>query len=64
MPSPPKDPGWGGLCSRCAHVRFVTSEKGSTFVLCRHAQVDTRYPKYPSQPVRSCAAFEKVASNP
>lgn len=58
------DPGFGGLCSHCVHARLVTSGKGSTFLLCRHAQDDPRYPKYPPQPVRSCAAHEKVASTP
>lgn len=60
----PADPGFGGLCPGCAHVRFVRSGKGSTFLLCRKAETDPRYPKYPPQPVRSCPAHEKVASPP
>jgi hypothetical protein len=58
--SRPADPGWGGLCPTCAKVRLIKSGKGSTFLMCQHAAVDPRWPKYPPQPVRSCPAFEKV----
>jgi hypothetical protein len=56
----PKDPGYGGLCPGCAKVRLISSDKGSTFVMCRHSNADPRWPKYPPQPVRSCTAYEKV----
>lgn len=47
------------LCPECAHVKIVRSEKGSTFLLCRRAQSDPRFPKYPPQPVVACAGFER-----
>ena len=45
------------LCERCTHLRIVASGKGSRFLLCRLSHIDRRYPKYPPQPVRSCAGF-------
>jgi len=48
-----------GLCPRCRHVKTVTSERGSTFLLCRKSAEDPRYPKYPPQPVVSCPGFER-----
>ena len=41
------------LCHRCAHLRLVTSGKGSTFLMCQ----DPALPKYPPQPVRACRGF-------
>ena len=52
------------LCVSCERVRKVVTPKGSTFLLCEHARVDRRYPKYPPQPVRSCEAFRPSAANP
>ena len=43
-----------GLCPSCAHVRVVTSGKGSTFLLCGLAKTDARFPKYPPQPRMEC----------
>jgi len=43
------------LCESCAHVRIIRSERGSTFYMCKLAAQDARYPKYPGQPVFSCA---------
>ena len=51
----PGDP--RSLCPRCAHVKVVVSGKGSVFFLCLLAAEDPRYPKYPPQPVVSCAGF-------
>jgi hypothetical protein len=56
----PAAPGFGGLCPTCAKVRIVTSRKGSSFLMCSYSSVDSRFSKYPPQPVRSCRAFEKV----
>jgi hypothetical protein len=50
--------GRGGLCPRCAHVRVVTSQRGSTFLQCLRSREDARYPKYPPQPVLVCRGFE------
>jgi hypothetical protein len=54
-------PAWHGLCDSCAHVRAVTSARGSTFLLCERSKSDPRYPKYPPQPVVRCAGFEPAA---
>ena len=34
------------------------SAKGSVFVLCNRAKHDSRYPRYPGQPVVQCQGFE------
>jgi hypothetical protein len=52
------------LCERCGRLRVVVSGKGSRFLLCRHSAEDARYPKYPSQPVRACPAFEPAQPAP
>ena len=43
-----------GLCPSCAHVRVVTSGKGSSFLLCGLSKTDPRFPKYPPQPRMEC----------
>jgi hypothetical protein len=48
-----------GLCASCRHVEIVTSARGSTFYLCRLSDTDSRFPKYPALPVRSCAGYDK-----
>jgi hypothetical protein len=53
-----------GLCARCRHRRTVTSGKRSTFVLCRRAESDARFRKYPMLPVLSCAGFEDEPKDP
>ena len=55
---------YGGLCATCAKVRVIKSDRGSTFVMCRESLTDSRYSKYPPQPVRSCPAFERLPSRP
>jgi hypothetical protein len=45
------------LCKSCDHVREIVSGTGSRFLLCRLAQADATYPKYPPQPVVHCAGF-------
>jgi hypothetical protein len=40
-------------------VKLVHSERGSTFLLCRLAATDARFPKYPPQPVLACPGFER-----
>jgi hypothetical protein len=49
-----------GLCSDCAHVRWVRSERGSTFVMCRRSAGDERYARYPRLPVRVCSGYERT----
>jgi hypothetical protein len=55
----PPAPGPAGLCPDCRHVKIVTSERGSTFLLCRKAAVDPRFPRYPPQPIVSCPGFAR-----
>ena len=58
QPDPPHtdavDP---GLCARCAHVRRLRSDRGSTFYLCRRGADDPAFPRYPRLPVTACAGF-------
>jgi len=46
-----------GLCASCSHVEVVQSSKGSTFYLCRLADVDPAFRKYPVLPVRACPGY-------
>jgi hypothetical protein len=57
QPAPPE-----GLCPGCVHVRAITSDRGSTFFLCRLSLTDERFPKYPPQPVVACAGHLPVSS--
>ena len=47
-----------GLCATCRHARVVQSAHGSTFYLCRLAEIDSRFSKYPRLPVLRCAGYE------
>lgn len=42
-----------GLCASCVHEKTVRSRRGSTFHMCTAPEM----PKYPSLPVRTCAAY-------
>jgi hypothetical protein len=50
------------LCDFCCHTKEVISAKGSRFLLCQKSGTDTRYPKYPPQPVAKCQGFERNES--
>jgi hypothetical protein len=43
------------------HVQVITSDRGSTFFLCRLSLTDERFPKYPPQPVVACAGHVPVS---
>ncbi|MBS60454.1 MAG: hypothetical protein CL606_03990 [Anaerolineaceae bacterium] len=43
-----------GLCVTCKHLRVVTSDRGSHFVMCNLARRNKQYEKYPVLPVLSC----------
>ncbi len=47
-----------GLCWDCRWARRVTSGRGSVFFLCRRAETDPAYPKYPALPRLRCAGHE------
>jgi len=53
-----------GLCPHCANVRVITNTRGSRFLLCRLSSVDSRYPKYPPQPVIACDGYRPAPEQP
>jgi hypothetical protein len=50
-----------GLCAACRHARVVQTARGSTFYLCRLAEEDARFARYPRLPVLHCAGYEPAA---
>ena len=59
---------WGlrdpiGLCVTCRQARIVQSSHGSTFYLCRLADADRRFARYPHLPVLKCAGYESPMNN-
>ena len=48
------------LCISCAFLRVVTSGRGSRFLLCRKAEEDPRFAKYPPQPIVRCSGYEST----
>jgi len=46
-----------GLCASCAHLRVITSDKGSRFYMCLLSATDPRFPKYPRLPVLRCSGY-------
>ena len=53
-----------GLCVSCIHSRRITSGKGATFWLCRLAERDPAYPKYPPLPVLRCGGYQRAEGRP
>ena len=45
------------LCETCHHMREVVSGKGSRFLLCELSKTNSRFPKYPVQPVVRCEEY-------
>jgi hypothetical protein len=48
-----------GLCPSCRHVRTVTSERGSVFLLCQLAREEPSLPRYPPQPRMVCSGYAR-----
>ncbi|MDY7093894.1 MAG: hypothetical protein SX243_13060 [Acidobacteriota bacterium] len=46
-----------GLCASCRHLRLLSNRR-SVFVYCRKSEDDSRFPRYPPLPVRSCSGHE------
>jgi hypothetical protein len=46
-----------GLCADCVHARRITSSHGSIFYLCRLADRDPAFRKYPVLPVIRCSGY-------
>jgi hypothetical protein len=57
LADPAKDQARAGLCFDCFHARRIESARGSLFFLCQLSLTDSRFRKYPSLPVFSCAGF-------
>jgi hypothetical protein len=53
-----------GLCADCRWARRVTSARGSLFLLCRRAETDPAYPRYPPLPRLACAGYEGSGDPP
>jgi len=49
-----------GLCVTCAHMRRMTSDRGSVFYLCELSKTDPHFPKYPQLPVLNCTGYERL----
>jgi hypothetical protein len=47
------------LCETCAHMRKVSTPKGSRFLLCELSHADAHYAKYPRQPVARCDGYQE-----
>ncbi len=47
-----------GLCASCEHARVIRGAR-SQFWMCRLAQTDPRFPRYPALPVTSCAGHRR-----
>ena len=48
-----------GLCATCRHARVITSDRGSTFLLCQLSLTDPRFAKYPRLPVLQCEGYRE-----
>jgi hypothetical protein len=46
-----------GLCEKCRHAKTITSDRGSTFILCELSKTDKRFAKYPRLPVLACSGY-------
>ena len=46
------------LCQHCTLVRRIQTGKGSVFLMCTKSVDDSRFPKYPRQPVVRCSGYE------
>ena len=51
------------LCEHCEHCRLIISGKGSRFLLCQLSLEDSRYAKYPPQPVVTCQGFKPAGES-
>lgn len=51
-----------GLCPACAHVRLVRTPR-SEFLLCERSRSDSRFERYPRQPVAACPGFEAAGDD-
>ena len=52
-----------GMCTTCKYVKVIKSARGSMFVMCNRAKVDSRLAKYPVLPVIHCPGYDHVLQN-
>jgi len=45
-------------------MRCVVTPRGSRFLLCERSRTDPNYPKYPPQPVVTCAGYQARTPDP
>ena len=62
--APPVPDHPAGLCSVCAHHRVTGNRRGSRFWLCRRAEGDPRFRRYPPLPMIRCPGFERAPDDP
>ncbi len=48
-----------GLCEKCRHAKTITSDRGSTFIMCELSKTDKNFEKYPRLPVLACSGYVK-----
>ena len=48
-----------GLCPGCRFVRRVATRRGAEFLLCRRSIEESRFERYPRQPVGICVGYEE-----
>jgi hypothetical protein len=53
-----------GLCGDCRWARRVPSARGSVFFLCRRAETDPSYARYPRLPRLACPGYESGSHPP
>jgi hypothetical protein len=46
-----------GLCASCEHARVIRGAR-SQFWMCRLAETDPRFPRYPALPGISCSGYQ------
>ena len=46
-----------GLCEKCLHVKIITSDRGSEFIMCELSKSDGSFAKYPRLPVLDCRGY-------
>jgi hypothetical protein len=49
-----------GLCADCQWTRRVPSARGTLFFLCRRAETDPSYARYPRLPRLACPGYDGV----
>lgn len=47
-----------GLCGTCEHVKRAENKRGSVFYMCRLADTDAAFRKYPPLPVLRCHGYQ------